>query len=175
VTVAARTALALVVVVALGCAIAGIGMGESLAERAPAPSKAGVGASKQRIAAGAASVRRGRALFTGEGCDRCHSIAAIGAEGKLGPRLDTVNAKLEDNLESIVEPRHDIIEGYPAKLMPTDFAARLGDAEVQALAAFVTAASGGEAESGGGSGKGRGGGSGKGRGRGRGGGGPGKG
>ena len=160
----ARTALALVVIAALGCAIAGIGMGESRAERQPAPSAAAVAAAKQRIAAGGASVRRGRALFTEQGCDRCHSIAAIGAGGKLGPRLDTLDRKLDDNVESIADPRHDIIEGFPAKLMPTDYAKRLGDADVQALAAFVTAASGGEASGGDGGGKGRG----RGRGRGRG-------
>jgi mono/diheme cytochrome c family protein len=56
-------------------------------------------------------VRRGRELFADQGCDRCHSIAAIGAGGKLGPRLDTLDADLDDNLESIAEPRHDIADG----------------------------------------------------------------
>jgi mono/diheme cytochrome c family protein len=174
-----RGLLALVVVAVMGCAIAGVGMGESAAQRAPAPSAAAIAAAKQRIAVGGATVRRGRELFTAQGCDRCHSIAAIGADGKLGPRLDTVDAKLEDNLESISDPRHDIREGYPEHLMPTDFADRLNDADLQALAAFVTAASGGERDGGGNSGKGGGGnsgkgggdssgkGSGKGRGRGR--------
>jgi mono/diheme cytochrome c family protein len=162
---AVRGLLALVVVAVMGCAIAGIGMGESPAQRAPAPSAAKVAAAKKRIAAGGATVRRGRELFTAQGCNRCHSIAATGAHGKLAPRLDTVDASVDDNLESIVDPRHDITEGFPANLMPTDFGNRLGDPDVQALAAFVTAASGGKSEGGGGGGKGRG----RGRGRGRGG------
>jgi mono/diheme cytochrome c family protein len=136
-------------------------MGEANAEREPPPSRAAVAAAKQRIAAGGAGVRQGRRLFTAEGCDRCHSIAAIGAEGVLGPRLDMLEADLHDTVESIADPRHDITEGYPEKLMPTDFG--LGDAELQALAAFVTTAAGGEAGGGDSSGKGRG------RGRGRGG------
>jgi mono/diheme cytochrome c family protein len=142
----------------MGCAIAGIGIGigDATAEREPPPSPAQVTAAKQRVAAGAASVRRGRELFADEGCDRCHSIAAVGANGKLGPRLDTLEADLHDNLESIVEPRHDIAHGYPETLMPADFGTRLDDPELQALAAFVTAAAGGRDDRGG-----------RGRGRGR--------
>jgi mono/diheme cytochrome c family protein len=167
-----RAALAVLVVVALGCAILGIGMGDAPAERELAPSAAQVAAARERIAGGGAEVRRGRALFTDEGCDRCHSIAATGAEGKLGPRLDTIDDDLDDNLESIAEPREDIVDGFPEKLMPTDFAERLDGAELRALAAFVTAASGGEDEGEGDEGReghGRESGRGRGRGRGRGG------
>jgi mono/diheme cytochrome c family protein len=150
-----RVALAGGVVVGLVCAIAGIGMGEGPAQRATAPSAAEVAAATRRIAAGGSSVRRGRELFTEQGCDRCHAIAATGAEGRLGPRLDTLDEDLDDNLESITEPRRDIADGYPSKLMPSDFDARLDDAELQALAAFVTAASGGK-DRGRGRGRGRG-------------------
>jgi mono/diheme cytochrome c family protein len=152
-----RAVLALVVVAIMGCAILGIGMGKAPTEREPAPSAAHVAVARERIAAGGADVRRGRAPFTDEGCDRCHSIAAIGAEGKLGPRLDTIDDDLEDNLESIAEPREDIADGYPEKLMPADFGERLDDAKLRALAAFVTAASvGGEDEDRSGKGRGRG-------------------
>jgi mono/diheme cytochrome c family protein len=159
-----RALLALVVVVALGCAIAGIGMGTSPAQREPAPTAAQVAAAKQRIAAGGAAARRGRELFEDEGCDRCHAIAATGAGGMLGPRLDTIDEDSDDILESITDPRDDTVDGYPEKLMPTIYDDRLSAAELRALATFVTAVSGGEAEGGGDSG----GGSGKGRGRGRG-------
>ncbi len=165
---AARAGLALVLTAGLACAILGIGMGEAAAERGPSPSAAQVDAARERIAAGGADVRRGRALFTEEGCDRCHAIAAIGAGGMLGPRLDTIDDDLDDNLESIAEPREDVVDGYPEQLMPDDFDARLDDAELRALAAFVTTASGGEDEDeadGGNDSSGRG----RGRGRGRGG------
>ena len=147
-SLAARAPLAAVVVAALGSAIAGIGMGSSPAARTPAPGAAEVTAARERIAAGGASVRRGRELFADEGCDRCHAIAAIAAGGMLGPRLDTLDEDLDDNLESIEDPRDDVVDGYPEKLMPGDFGERLDDAELRALAAFVTAASGGEREGG---------------------------
>ena len=162
----ARAPVVVVVVVAMGGAILGIGMGSSPAEAEPGPGALALAAARARIASGG---RRGRELFAEEGCDRCHSIAAIGAGGKLGPRLDTLDAELDDNLESIAEPRHDIVEGYPEKLMPADFAQRLSDADLRALAAFVTAASGGKQASGKGTGGGDGGGTGRDRGRGRGG------
>ena len=148
VATAARAALAAVVVAVMGCAITGIGVGSSPAEASQAPRAAEVAAARERIAAGGASVQRGRALFADEGCNRCHAIAAIGAGGMLGPRLDTIDDDLDDNLESIDDPRRDIVDGYPEKLMPTDFGDRLDDAELRALAAFVTAASGGEQEGG---------------------------
>lgn len=158
-----RPALATLVVAVMACAILGIGMGDAPADREPAPAAA----SRAAIAAGGAEARRGRDLFEAEGCDRCHAVAAIGADGKLGPRLDTLDEDLEDNLESIAEPREDIADGYSASLMPDDFDERLSDAELRALAAFVTTASGGEArrdDEGAGSD-----GTGRGRGRGRGG------
>lgn len=138
-----RISLAILVVAVMGCAIAGVGMGESAAEREQPPSAAQVAAAKQRIASGDADVRRGEVLFADEGCDRCHALAAIGASGQLGPRLDTLDKDLDDNRESIAEPREDTTDGYPEKLMPK-YADLLDDADIRALAAFVTAASGGE-------------------------------
>jgi mono/diheme cytochrome c family protein len=165
--------LAGLVVVVMGCAILGIGMGEAPAEREQTPSDQQVTAAKQRLANSSAEVKRGRVLFEDEGCDRCHSIAAIGADGKLGPRLDTLDEDLDDNRESIAEPRDDTTDGYPEKLMPTTFDDRLSDADLQALATFVTTVSGGdEGEQEGGNDDGDedgGGGKGRGRNRGRGG------
>jgi len=164
----ARAPLAAVVAAVMGCAILGVGMGSAPAEGSPAPSAAAVTASGGRIATGGAEVRRGRRLFGEEGCDHCHSIAAIDARGRLGPRLDTLDEDLDDNLESIADPRDDIADGFSEKLMPADFGERLDATDLRALAAFVTAASGDEQEDEGGADSGRGGdGSGRGRGRGR--------
>ena len=164
-----RIVLAALTVVVMGCAIAGLGMGQSTAERQSAPGPAQVAAAKQRITAGGATVARGRALFEDEGCDACHSIAAVGAEGRLGPRLDTLDDDADDIVEAVAEPREDTTDGFVENLMPTDYAERMGDADVQALAAFVAAASGtgeeGEEADEGGEDSGRG----RGRGRGRGG------
>lgn len=141
-----RLALAALTVLVMAGAIAGIGMGEAPAERQPAPPADAVAAAKLRIAAGGATTARGRARFEDEGCDRCHSIAAIDAEGKLGPRLDTIDDDADDIAESIVEPRDDIADGFPEKLMPDDYGERLSDREVVDLAAFVAAVAGTEAE-----------------------------
>ena len=153
---ALRAVLALAVAVAIVCAVLGVGMGEAPAERMPPPSTAATAAAKQRIAAGGATVRRGRELFSNEGCDRCHAIAAIGAGGALGPRLDTLTEESEDVRESIEEPRDHITDGFPEQLMPADYADRLSDADLDALAAFVAASSGLRDEDGGGGGRGRG-------------------
>jgi cytochrome c551/c552 len=166
-----RSVLAALAVLVMGCAIAGIGMGQAAAEEQAAPSPAATAAAKQRIAAGGAAAARGRELFENEGCDACHSIAAVGAEGKLGPRLDSLDDDAGDIAESITEPREDIADDFPDNLMPTDYAQRMSDKDVQALAAFVAAASGADEkrdEGGEESGRGRGRGDSSGRGRGNG-------
>jgi cytochrome c553 len=160
-----RLVLAALVVLVMGAAIAGAGMGEAPAEREAAPARGEIQAAEQRIAAGGAPTAGGRRLFADEGCDRCHAIAAVAAGGRLGPRLDRLEDDAGDIAESIADPRDETVDGYPEKLMPADYARRMDDAEIRALAAFVAAASGGEADDGG-----RGRGQGRGRGRGRGGG-----
>ncbi len=157
-----RGVLIVLVAAIMGCAATGIGMGEARAEREPAPPAAQVAASRQRVAGGSASARQGRERFAAEGCDRCHSIASIGAEGKLGPRLDTLDKDAEKILESITDPRDEITDGYPEKLMPADFGSRVDGASLQALADFVATVSGAKTDDGGNSGKGGGGNSGKG-------------
>jgi cytochrome c553 len=140
-------------------------MGRAAAEDEPAPDAAQVAAAGQRIAAGGATTARGRELFAAQGCDRCHAIAATGADGRLGPRLDRLDDDADDIAEAIADPRDEIADGFAEELMPTDYARRLGDADLQALAAFVAAASGEEAGDGSGRGR-RGGGPGRGSGRG---------
>ncbi len=141
-----RLALAALTGLLMGVAISGIGMGASPAERQPAPPADAVAAAKQRIAAGGAAAARGRARFADEGCDRCHSIAATGAAGKLGPRLDAIDDDADDIAEAIVEPREDTVDGFPEKLMPGDYGQALSDRQIADLAAFVAAAAGSEAE-----------------------------
>ena len=127
----------------MGCAITGIGMGQAPAEEQAAPSPA---RGRRRQAADRRRRRRrpraAASCSRTQGCDACHSIAAVGAEGKLGPRLDTLDDDADDIVEGITEPREDTADGFPENLMPTDYAQRMGDADVQALAAFVAAASG---------------------------------
>ena len=170
-SLAARMPLAALVAAVMGAAIAGVGVGEAQAEREPPPPDAELADARQRVAVSGAQVRAGRAIFADEGCDRCHAIAAIDARGRLGPRLDTLDEDADEIVESIVEPREDTVDDYPAELMPTDYAERLAGSELRALAAFIATASGtadeADEDSGkGGEGSGRDGGSGRGRGRG---------
>ncbi|UTI66056.1 cytochrome c [Paraconexibacter antarcticus] len=139
-----RTALAALVVVAFGLAIAGAGMGGPPAGD-PAPKTAAVTVAKQAIARNATAAE-GAKEFESEGCDACHAIAATGAKGKLGPRLDTDSDPVRETAGNVTDPRTDIAEGYEAKLMPTDYASRMSAEEIRAVATFihtVSAAGGG--------------------------------
>lgn len=87
-----RLVLAIVVVVVMAIAVIGIGQGDSpLATSSvsarPLSAKQ-VKASKRRIARGGKRVQRGKEEFAQEDCGDCHTLAAVGAKGELGPRLD---------------------------------------------------------------------------------------
>lgn len=149
-TTAVRVVLGLAVL-ALVVAVTGIAMGSAPKSPDPAPTGAALAASKARVAGGGEQVQEGKAEFESEGCDSCHAIAATGANGKLGPRLDTLtDDKPADIVESIREPRKEIVQGYEAKLMPADYAKRVDPAEITAIAAFIKAASGSKKAGGGG-------------------------
>ena len=71
----------------------------------------------------------GKAVFTNNGCAACHTLAAAGAKGTIGPNLDRLPAAakaaglpLDEFIrESIVEPNKEIAKGYPANVMPGTF------------------------------------------------------
>lgn len=127
-------------IVVLLVAIAGAGMGHA-PKNDPAPSGPQLAASKRAIAAGGADVQRGRDLFEAQHCDSCHAIAATGADGRLGPRMDAQDDPLRDIAGNITDPRADIKPGFEGKLMPTDYASRMTAAQIKDVAAFVKAAS----------------------------------
>jgi mono/diheme cytochrome c family protein len=146
---ALRGLLVLAAVVVL-VAVAGVAMGDAPKSPDPAPSASDVAAAKQRIATGGPVVQKGKQEFEAEGCDTCHAIAATGAKGRLGPRLDTLaDDTVDDDVTNIVHPRADIVEGYEPNLMPTDYAKRIPADDIRAIATFLKAASGGVAKGGG--------------------------
>lgn len=144
-----RIGLAALVVVVLGLAVAGVGMGDA-PKNDPEPTGAALTASRAAIAKGGEQVREGMQEFESEHCDSCHAIAATGAKGQLGPRMDAQgDEKLADIEENITEPRKDVKDGYEANLMPTDYAKRMTPEEIEAVARFIKAASStGEGEGG---------------------------
>lgn len=136
-----RTGLAAVVVVVFALAIAGVGMGDA-PKNDPAPTGAALTASKAAIAGGDEQVKEGAKEFEQEHCDSCHAIAATGAKGQIGPRMDAQGDEgLDDIAENIEKPRKDIKDGYEANLMPTDYSKRMTPDEIAAVAKFIKAAS----------------------------------
>jgi cytochrome c551/c552 len=80
----------------------------------------------------------GRALFMRMGCGSCHTLAAAGAMGQIGPNLDARLARhtRASLMARITAPPSDP-EGF--SMMPTNFASRMDARELDALVRFLLA------------------------------------
>ena len=96
--------------------------------------------------AAAAPTAAGKAVFLSVGCAACHTFKAAGANGKIGPDLDTAPAldAKKDNMalaafvhESIVSPNAFIAPGFPKGVMPPNFGTTLSKAKIDALVSFI--------------------------------------
>jgi cytochrome c oxidase subunit 2 len=94
----------------------------------------------------------GKAVFLNNGCGACHTLAAAGASGKVGPDLDRLAADAKRAKrgslaqyirESIVKPNAYLVPGYPANVMPQTFG-QLPKAQLDALVAFLVQTSSGK-------------------------------
>ena len=85
------------------------------------------------VPTGSASPSSGRQAFAGAGCGSCHTLAAAGAAGLVGPNLDQANP-------SFAQVVNIVSNGGGA--MPA-FSDRLSKSQIADLAAFVTQAVGG--------------------------------
>jgi mono/diheme cytochrome c family protein len=137
----ARLRELLVLLVAAGTVLVAAGVGQGAPPRQPPLSARAQAREIRALVHAGPQVRRGERLFAAHGCDACHTIAAGGYGGRLGPRLDvqspgTSSGEIES---SIVDPPHSV-PGYEAGLMPEDFARRLPHRDIQALAAFIATA-----------------------------------
>jgi cytochrome c oxidase subunit 2 len=104
----------------------------------------------------ATSVAAGKAIFTGSsGCSGCHTLAAAGATGTIGPDLDqrlrsdcatakskTVRgASLQKCITTaITSPYKYLPSGYHAGVMPSNFGQTLTSTQIQALLTFLSSA-----------------------------------
>jgi mono/diheme cytochrome c family protein len=81
----------------------------------------------------------GKPLFSAQGCNGCHTFAAAGANGTIGPNLDeALKGKSPVFVhESIVDPNKEIASGYQANVMPQDFGQKLSDKQLDDLVAFL--------------------------------------
>jgi cytochrome c oxidase subunit 2 len=106
---------------------------------APSTSSSGSGSSTSAAA--------GKAVFTGSaGCSSCHTLAAAGATGSIGPNLGTAvvpSAKKAGMalkpfiMESIEKPNAFIAPGFRPNVMPQTFSQTLTPSQIQALVNFI--------------------------------------
>lgn len=71
-------------------------------------------------------------------CQACHNL--LGTESPIGPDLDSVADRLSPAAirQSIIDPNVVIAEGFPAGLMPEDFAEKMTIKELEMLVEFLS-------------------------------------
>lgn len=93
------------------------GTAESVEEEAPA----------ETTAAAEGDAAAGEAIFASAGCAGCHTLAAAGANGAVGPNLDDVKPSYEATLDIVTNGRG---------AMPA-YSGQLSEADIQNVSAFV--------------------------------------
>ncbi|HET7009247.1 MAG TPA: cytochrome c oxidase subunit II [Anaerolineales bacterium] len=88
-------------------------------------------------------------IFTQFGCAACHTLAAAGSNGQVGPPLDGLAATAANRVpglsaeeyvrQSILEPGAHVVQPFANGLMPADFGQRLTDEQLDALIEFLLA------------------------------------
>jgi cytochrome c oxidase subunit 2 len=108
----------------------------------------GSSSSSSSSSASQTSAAAGKAVFTGSaGCGSCHTLAAAGTTGTVGPNLGTAivpDAKKAGMpvkpfiMDSILKPNSFIAPGYGPNVMPQTFGQTLTQTQVQALVNFIS-------------------------------------
>ena len=82
----------------------------------------------------------GKQVFESQGCSGCHTFAAAGSTGAIGPDLDKAlqGKDAEFVRESITDPNKDIAQGYQPNIMPATFKDSLTPKQIDDLVAFLT-------------------------------------
>jgi cytochrome c oxidase subunit II len=88
----------------------------------------------------------GLTLFTQQGCNGCHTLAAAKATGTTGPDLDKLPTYAQRAgkpltafvRQSIEQPNAYVEKGYPKGVMP-DFGLTLSSAQINQLVNFLLA------------------------------------
>jgi cytochrome c oxidase subunit 2 len=95
-------------------------------------------------AGGGSGAGNAAATFQSAGCGACHTFAAAGSKGQVGPDLDNLadtaqkaGKSLEDYVhESIVDPNAYVVEGYQPGVMPS-FDGSLSAEQIDALVQYL--------------------------------------
>lgn len=87
----------------------------------------------------------GQDVFTSAGCGSCHTVAAAGTTGTIGPALDeSLGGRDAEFIRTqIVDPNSQIAEGFGPGIMPEDYGEQLSDEEIANLVAFLAQEAGG--------------------------------
>jgi mono/diheme cytochrome c family protein len=111
----------------------------------PAPSPAGQGTTGGQAPALTGDALGAQLFVSGKpesgaiGCGSCHTMKAAGTSGTIGPNLDKelTADPASATRESIVDPNKEIISGYSANIMPTNYATALTPQELDALVNYI--------------------------------------
>jgi mono/diheme cytochrome c family protein len=81
----------------------------------------------------------GKQLFVDSGCPSCHTLAAAGATGTVGPNLDEFAPDLSvgEIRNSIVNPDDKITQGFSAGVMPQNYGEQLSQQQIDTLANYI--------------------------------------
>jgi mono/diheme cytochrome c family protein len=87
----------------------------------------------------------GAQVFANNGCGGCHTLAAAESGGTTGPNLNEVLPGQSAAMiaESIEDPNAKIAKGYPANVMPPNFAENLSPVEIEQLVEYLIESTGG--------------------------------
>jgi cytochrome c oxidase subunit II len=82
----------------------------------------------------------GAQVFAANGCGGCHTLAAAGSTGAVGPNLDKSLAPDDhaaDIEKMITDPNAEVVPGYPPNVMPADYGKSLTPAQLSDLVQFL--------------------------------------
>ena len=94
----------------------------------------------------------GAAIFKNNGCASCHTLAAAGASGTIGPDLDKLPAEAQQAGQplqafvstSITDPNAYVQPGYPKNVMPQTFGKALSKQQLDSLVTYLISSSKGK-------------------------------
>jgi mono/diheme cytochrome c family protein len=118
-------------VAAVVMAVLAFTAGDESDERAAAPPTATPAASSGE--------RDGLDVWAEQGCGSCHTLAAANAHGFLGPDLESSLEGVPASYikDSIVAPDKAVAAGFPAGMMPDDYASRISPEDLDRLVSFL--------------------------------------
>lgn len=94
-------------------------------------------AEDKKAAAAAAPAKSGTEIVKKYGCGGCHKIA--GEQGAIGPDLTRIGARRKADYlaRAVMDPDADLAQGFPAGMMPKDYADKMTAGELHLLVEFM--------------------------------------